>query len=77
MQVSQTGSVAFGDMGAFSGSMAWTLILLAFLVNAAVPPLGAWLPDAYPEATVTGAIFMTAFTTKFVIKGRLNLSRPT
>ncbi len=64
---SQTGSLAFGDMGAFSGGLAWTLILVAFLLNAAVPPLGAWLPDAYPEATVTGAIFMTAFTTKSAV----------
>jgi multicomponent Na+:H+ antiporter subunit D len=64
---SQTGSLTFGDMGAFSGSLSWILILLAFLLNAAVPPLGAWLPDAYPEATVTGAIFMTAFTTKSAV----------
>ena len=64
---SQTGSLAFTDMGAFSGTLAWGLILVAFLLNAAVPPLGAWLPDAYPEATVTGAIFMTAFTTKTAV----------
>ncbi|MFQ5528292.1 MAG: Na(+)/H(+) antiporter subunit D [Thermoanaerobaculia bacterium] len=64
---SETGSLAFGDMGAFSGGLAWALILAAFLLNAAVPPLGAWLPDAYPEATVTGAIFMTAFTTKTAV----------
>ena len=64
---SQTGSLAFGDMGAFSGGVAWFLILVAFLLNAAVPPLGAWLPDAYPEATVTGAVFMTAFTTKSAV----------
>src|SRR5215471_12946533 len=64
---SQTGSLAFGDMRAYSGSAAWGLILAAFLLNAAVPPLGAWLPDAYPEATVTGAVFMTAFTTKSAI----------
>ena len=63
----QTGSIAFGDMGAFSGSLSWCLILASFLLNAAVPPLGAWLPDAYPEATVTGAIFMTAFTTKSAV----------
>ena len=63
----QSGSIAFGDMGAFSGSLSWGLILAAFLLNAAVPPLGAWLPDAYPEATVTGAIFMTAFTTKSAV----------
>src|SRR5436189_3310358 len=64
---SQTGSLAFGDMGAYSGGLAWTMILSAFLLNAAVPPLGAWLPDAYPEATVTGAVFMTAFTTKSAV----------
>jgi multicomponent Na+:H+ antiporter subunit D len=64
---SQTGSLAFGDMRAYSGGTAWALILAAFLLNAAVPPLGAWLPDAYPEATVTGAIFMTAFTTKSAV----------
>ena len=63
----QAGSLSFADMGAFSGSPAWTLILVAFLLNAAVPPLGAWLPDAYPEATVTGAVFMTAFTTKSAV----------
>jgi len=64
---SETGSLAFGDMGAFSGGLSWALILVAFLVNAAVPPLGAWLPDAYPEASVTGAVFMTAFTTKSAV----------
>src|SRR5215469_11588249 len=46
---SQTGSLAFGDMRAYSGSAAWWLILAAFLLNAAVPPLGAWLPAAYTE----------------------------
>ena len=43
------------------------LILLGFIINAAVPPLHAWLPDAYPEATITGAVFMTAFTTKTAV----------
>jgi len=43
------------------------LILVGFLVNAAFVPLHAWLPDAYPEATVTGAVFMSAFTTKTAV----------
>ncbi|MEW6442048.1 MAG: Na(+)/H(+) antiporter subunit D [bacterium] len=43
------------------------LILIGFCVNAAVVPLHAWLPDAYPEATVTGAVFMSAFTTKTAV----------
>ncbi len=64
---SQTGSFTFGDMSPYAGSAAATLILVAFLLNAAVPPLGAWLPDAYPEATATGAVFLTAFTTKSAV----------
>ena len=64
---SQTGSLAFGDLSPYAGSAAFALILIAFLVNAAVPPLGAWLPDAYPEATATGAVFLTAFTTKSAV----------
>lgn len=64
---SQTGSLTFGSMSPYAGSAAFTLILAAFLLNAAVPPLGAWLPDAYPEATATGAVFLTAFTTKSAV----------
>jgi multicomponent Na+:H+ antiporter subunit D len=64
---SLTGSITFGDMSPLTGSPAFALILVAFLLNAAVPPLGAWLPDAYPEATPTGAVFLTAFTTKSAI----------
>jgi multicomponent Na+:H+ antiporter subunit D len=64
---SETGSLAFEDMSAHIGSGAFALILVAFLVNAAVPPFGAWLPDAYPEATATGAVFLTAFTTKSAV----------
>ncbi|RZN33371.1 MAG: Na(+)/H(+) antiporter subunit D [Methanosarcinales archaeon] len=59
------GSIAFD---AFNyASPATILILLGFIINAAVPPLHAWLPDAYPEATITGAVFMTAFTTKTAV----------
>ena len=70
---SNTGSLVFDSLGQFPADagwkviLAWSLILMAFLLNAAVPPLGAWLPDAYPEATVTGAVFMTAFTTKSAV----------
>jgi multicomponent Na+:H+ antiporter subunit D len=42
-------------------------ILVGFAVNAAVVPLHAWLTDAYPEATITGAVFMSAFTTKTAV----------
>ncbi len=70
LHVSQPGgSLIFEKMDLFAEGAGWgpALILIAFLINAAVPPLGAWLPDAYPEATVTGAVFMTAFTTKTAV----------
>lgn len=44
-----------------------TFILVGIAINAAIPPLHAWLPDAYPKATVTGAVFMSAFTTKSAV----------
>jgi len=39
------------------------LILAAFCINGAVVPFHAWLTDAYPEATVPGAVFLSVFTT--------------
>jgi len=60
-----TGSLAF-ELFDF-GTLAAKFILAGFLLNAAVPPLHAWLADAYPEATITGAVFMTAFTTKSAV----------
>jgi multicomponent Na+:H+ antiporter subunit D len=49
------------------GSLSSRLILLGVALNAAVPPLHAWLADAYPKATVTGAVFLCAFTTKAAV----------
>ncbi|MBP2233675.1 multicomponent Na+:H+ antiporter subunit D [Sinorhizobium kostiense] len=66
LHASATGSLLFGPIEGEIGSGAY-LILVAFLLNAAVPPLNAWLTDAYPEATVTGAVFMSAFTTKTAV----------
>lgn len=60
-----TGSIAF-EVFDF-GTLAAKFILFGFLLNAAVPPLHAWLADAYPEGTITGAVFMTAFTTKSAV----------
>jgi len=61
------GDLSFGPIGVDSPSVSTYLILIGFLLNAAVPPFHAWLPDAYGEATVTGAVFMCAFTTKTAI----------
>lgn len=62
-----TGDLTFGAVGVDSPTLATYLILLGFILNAAVPPLHAWLPDAYSEATVAGSVFMCAFTTKTAV----------
>ena len=61
------GTFAFTAVAPDSARYFDYLILVGFLVNAAFVPLHAWLPDAYPEATVTGAVFMSAFTTKTAV----------
>ncbi len=48
-------------------SFATYLIAAGFILNAAVPPLHAWLPDAYGEATFNGSVFLCAFTTKTAV----------
>ncbi|MFZ2661039.1 MAG: Na(+)/H(+) antiporter subunit D [Rhodoferax sp.] len=60
-----TGDVAFSRM-ALDSPAHW-LILIGFLVNAGAPPLSAWLPDAYPEASWSGSVFLSAFTTKTAV----------
>ena len=63
--VAETGSTAFGAMGVVSP---WTALILAgFLVNAGAWPVSAWLPDAYPEASWSGMVFLSAFTTKTAV----------
>lgn len=60
-----TGSLEFGLIG--TGSIAGWLILLAFGIKSAFPFLHTWLTDAYPEATPTGTVFLSAFTTKVAV----------
>src|SRR6056297_3573243 len=59
--------LSFGILSQEGAGWAEYLIMVGFLLNAAAPPIHAWLPDAYPEATVTGAVFMCAFTTKTAV----------
>ncbi len=61
----QTGSIAFDTMRL--ESVAHWMILAGFLLNAGAPPLSAWLPDAYPEASPSGMVFLSAFTTKTAV----------
>jgi len=64
-QILATGEVGFHAMQA--DSLATWLILIGFLINAGAPPLSAWLPDAYPEASWSGTVFLSAFTTKTAV----------
>ena len=61
-EITATGSLAFEKM-ALDSAPRW-LILAGFLINAGAPPLSAWLPDAYPESSWSGMVFLSAFTTK-------------
>jgi multicomponent Na+:H+ antiporter subunit D len=66
LQYHQTGSLLLSTLALEDGLAAW-LILVGVGVNVALPPFHAWLPDAYPKATITGAIFMSALTTKSAV----------
>lgn len=61
------GSWEFGAVAPAAMQTYDWLILTGFCVNAAVVPLHAWLPDAYPRGTVTGSVFMCAYTTKTAV----------
>jgi multicomponent Na+:H+ antiporter subunit D len=65
VQYYQTGSLAFDFIG-LQGISGW-LIFLAFGIKCAFPFLHNWLTDAYPEATPTGTVFLSAFTTKTAV----------
>ena len=65
LHFSASGSLAFtalklGEPGAL-------LIFLGFGLNCAWPLLHGWLVDAYPEASVSGAVLLSAFTTKSAV----------
>lgn len=60
-----TGSISFGAIGI--ESLAGKLIFIAFGIKCAFPLLHNWLQDSYPEATVTGTVVLSAFTTKLAV----------
>jgi len=69
LHLHQSGSIEFVHMpwgwgGKYLGS---NLMLLGFIINAATTPFHSWLSDTYSEATPSGSIYMTAYTTKTAI----------
>ena len=61
----ENGTLDFGYIG-LDGIAGW-LIFIAFGIKCAFPVAHNWLTDAYPEATVTGTVFLSAFTTKVAV----------
>ena len=60
-----TGSIQFDFIG-LEAAGGW-LIFLAFGIKCAFPLLHNWLQDAYAEATITGTVILSAFTTKLAV----------
>ena len=65
LQIQETGTIAFSAIELASPA-SW-FIFVGVAVNAAIYPMHAWLKDAYPEASVTGAVFLSSFTTKSAV----------
>ncbi len=65
IHVNQTGSIQFDYLGL--NGLGSYLIFLGFGLNCAWPLFHPWLTDSYPEATITGTIFLSAFTTKVAV----------
>ena len=65
LYVLDTGDYQFTVM--HTDKLSTWLILIGFLVNVGAPPLSAWLPDAYPETSFSGMVFLSAFTTKTAV----------
>jgi multicomponent Na+:H+ antiporter subunit D len=65
IRLHETGSIAFDLVGL--ASPGGLLIFLALGIKCAFPLLHNWLPDAYPEATVAGAVLLSSFTTKTAV----------
>ena len=61
----ENSTLAFGHIG-LEGMAGW-LIFIAFGIKCAFPIAHTWLTDAYPEATVTGTVFLSAITTKVAV----------
>jgi multicomponent Na+:H+ antiporter subunit D len=61
-----TGSLSLFAFLSLEQPGAW-LIFIAFGIKAAFPFLHNWLQDAYPKATIVGAVVLSAFTTKLAV----------
>jgi multicomponent Na+:H+ antiporter subunit D len=65
IHLGNTGSIAFEPIG-LNGWDSY-LMLIGLGISCAFPILHAWLPDAYPEASITGTVFLSALSTKVAV----------
>lgn len=67
LHISSGGSLQIERILPENNSLSAWFILLGVALNTAIPPLHAWLADSYPKATITGSVFLSAFTTKTAV----------
>ncbi|MBE9542645.1 MAG: Na+/H+ antiporter subunit D [Proteobacteria bacterium] len=69
MHIHNTGSIEFVHMpwGWGRDYLGYNLMLLGFIINSATTPFHSWLSDTYSQASPSGSIYMTAYTTKTAI----------
>jgi multicomponent Na+:H+ antiporter subunit D len=60
-----TGTIAFDPLQA--DTVGGSLILAAFAIKCGFPLLHGWIVDAYPQATPSGTVFLSMFTTKVAV----------
>ncbi len=63
--VVHTGSIDIQPM--LANNFDTWMMLIGILINAAAPPVSAWLSDSYPNSSPTGSVFLSAFTTKTAV----------
>ena len=63
--INETGNIAFDQLD-FENVYA-KFIFVGFLINAGCYPFSSWIPDSYPEASYSGSVFLSAFTTKTAV----------
>ena len=65
LQIHETGSSEVGYIGL--NTLGSYFIFIGLGINCAWPMFHTWLVDSYPKASIMGAVFLSAFTTKTAV----------
>lgn len=60
-------SIIMESLTGKTNTLAYWFVLAGMFVNVAMPPVNAWLVDAYANSTLTGGVFMSCLTTKVAV----------